>query len=152
MGAEESFERRGPRRSPFLAVGGAVFPRQAPDARASGTQELRKHRPCMRPCPLGALVWEAGWWFRRLYHSLGQAQEERWARPEPRAGRPGSGGVLLGHCGRWTLAGALRAVTCMPGPGCTAAPCSEPVLGGPRSKILPGVLPAPPARPWGSSR
>lgn len=73
-----------------------MFPSQAPDARASGTQELRKHRPCMRPCPLGALVWEAGWWFRRLYHSLGQAQEERWARPEPRAGRPGSGGVLLG--------------------------------------------------------
>lgn len=147
MGAEESFERRGPRRSPFLAVGGAVFPSQAPDARASETQEIRKHRPCMRPCPLGA------WCGRQAGGSdLFTTHEERWARPEPRAGRPGSVGSCRGHCGRWTLAGALRAVTCMPGPGCTAAPCSDPVLGGPRSKILPGVLPAPPARPRGSSR
>ena len=56
----------------------------------------RKHLPCLRPCPLGAPVWEAGWWLRPLYHSLGQAQEQRWARLEPRAGWSGSGGGLPG--------------------------------------------------------
>lgn len=82
-----------------------------------------------------------------------------WAKRRNRGGLgwslgldgPAQVGSCQGHCGRWTPAGPLRAVACMPSPGCTATPSSEPVLGRPRSEILPGVLPAPRVRPWGSS-
>lgn len=77
-------------------------------------QEVRKHLPRVRPCPLGAPVWEAGWWLRPLYHSLGQAQEQRWASLEPRAGWSGSGGGLPGtlwevDAGRATQSHGLHA-------------------------------------------
>lgn len=72
-----------------------MFPSQAPDARASGTQEIRKHRPCVWPCPLGALVW------RQAEDVFSDLFTTHWAWRRNRGGL----GWSLGLDGRDTVGG-----------------------------------------------